>query len=201
MKKHILPLFFAFSLAVMQVNAFAQDGEQPATLFGNGPAGFFAAPALGFATMDGSAVSLLQIRGGLTLEDRFSFGAFFQTSLNEIRPQSESLPNSYLDHWVVGGFAEYTAFSKKLVHLTFPLFIGYGEVELDGEFQDEAYGESNFVQLEPSALLEVNLHANVRFNAGVGYRMLSSMTYRNLTATDLEGFTGFVGLKVGLFRS
>ena len=150
--------------------------------------------------MDGSGASLFNLRGGLSLKDKFSFGAYLSTSLNEIRPQSETLPNIYMDYWTVGGFAEYTLFSKKLVHLSFPLYVGYGEVQMDNEIGDVGLGESNFLKVEPSALLEINLHKYVRFHVGAGYRFVGSMNYRNLNQADLSGLTGYVGLKFGLFR-
>lgn len=199
-----LQTLVALALVALMPSRFsAQSGEQPSTMFGNASfeTGLFLSPSLGAMNLESSSVLFLNVRGGVILEDRFSFGPFFQTSLNEIRLEGELTPNSYLDYWVVGGFAELTALSKKIVHITFPFFIGYGEVELDGERQELAYGESNFVQFEPSALVELNLHPNLRFNAGVGYRFLGSMTYRNLTSADFDGFTGFVGLKVGLFKT
>jgi hypothetical protein len=61
-------------------------------------------------------------------------------------------------------------------------------------------GEANFYQVEPSALLELNIHKYVRFNIGAGYRFVGQMSYRNMDQRDLSGFTGYVGLKIGVFR-
>lgn len=134
------------------------------------------------------------------MNNKFALGAFWSTSINEIVPQSETLLNVYMDYWSVGGFAEYTLFSKKLVHLTFPLYIGYGEVEMDNERGNPGLGESNFFQVEPSALLEINLLKYMRLNIGTGYRFVGQMNYRNFNQSDISGLTGYVGLKVGLFR-
>ena len=60
--------------------------------------------------------------------------------------------------------------------------------------------ESRFFQIEPSALLEVNLHKYVRFNIGVGYRVIENMNYRNFNQSDISGFTGYIGFKFGLFK-
>jgi hypothetical protein len=54
--------------------------------------------------------------------------------------------------------------------LTFPIFIGYGEVQMDNEMGDSSLGESNFFQIEPSVLLEINLNKFALFNVGAGYR-------------------------------
>lgn len=119
--------------------------------------------------------------------------------MNEIMPESEVLDNEYTDFWSLGGFVEYTAFSKKLVHLSFPLCIVMGEVEMDNRTGDAELGESDFFLIEPSALLEINLNKYMRFNTGADYRIAGDMTYRNFDQGDISGFTGYVGLKFGLF--
>jgi hypothetical protein len=78
--------------------------------------------------------------------------------------------------------------------------MGYGEVQMDNEIGDVGLGEANFFQIEPSALLEINLHKNIRFNLGAGYRIVGQMNYRNFDQSDLSGFTGYAGLKFGLLR-
>lgn len=206
MNKKIISVFTFACLTMFQINSFAQDNQEAKTLFGSGNSinikdlGFFVAPSYGLTQMDGSTTSLFNLRGGINLKDKVSFGAYFNTSLNQIRPQSETTPNVYMDYWTVGGFAEYTLFSKKVAHLTFPLYVGYGEVEMDNENGDAGLGEANFFQIEPSALLEINLHKYVRFNIGAGYRFAGQMNYRNFNQSDISGLTGYVGLKFGLFK-
>jgi len=184
---------------------FAQGGEAK-TLFGHGSdikshrIGFFAEPMLGLTQMDGSSATLLNLRGGLNMNDKFSIGAFYSTSLNEIRPQSETIPDLYMDYRAYGGFVEYTLLSKRLFHITLPLYMGYGEVEMDREQGDGELGEANFYTIEPSALLEINILKFMRFNLGAGYRFVGPMNYRNLDQSDLSGFTAYMGLKLGLFR-
>jgi hypothetical protein len=186
--------------------AFGQEQQEAKTLLGHGKPfnkkdwGYFVAPALGFTQMDGANATLFHIRGGIDHRSGLSMGMFYSRSMNDIRPQSEAASDVYLDYQVVGGFAEYTLWSKRLFHLSLPLYIGYGEVELDTEDGSAGMGEANFYQVEPSALLEVNVHRFVRFNVGAGYRFVGQMTYRNMDQRDLSGFTGYVGLKIGVFR-
>lgn len=150
--------------------------------------------------MDGSSAALLNLRAGLNWKDKVSLGAYYTTALNELYPQSETLLNVYMDYWSAGAFASYSVWSKKLVHLSFPLFIGFGEVQMDNEAGDPGLGESNFLQAEPSALLEVNIHKYLRFNIGAGYRMLGNMRYRNMNQQDIAGPTAYAGLKFGIFK-
>lgn len=196
------------SLLLISNNLLAQDNNQNSanTLFKNTKSintdkiGYFIAPKFGLTEMDGSSTSLLNLRGGLSFNDKISFGGYFSTSINEINPQSETLDNVYMDYWSVGGFAEYTLFSKKVFHLTLPLYLGYGEVQMDNESGDASLGESNFFQIEPSALLEVNLNQHIRINLGAGYRFVGDMEYRNFNQSDISGVTGYLGLKFGLFK-
>lgn len=204
-KKIILALFISCSL-MLQSSLLAQENSNAKVLFGNEnpidlkDVGFFIAPAYSFTSMDGSAASLFNLRGGLIMKDKFSIGAFFNTSLNEIRPESETVQEVYMDYWTVGGFAEYTLFTNKIAHLTLPLYIGYGEVQMDNREGEASLGEANFFKIEPSALLEINLHKNVRFNIGAGYRFIGDMNYRNFDQSDLSGLTGTIGLKFGIFK-
>jgi hypothetical protein len=206
MKKNLALALLHICLVFLQSNLFAQDNTEARTLFGDGTSintkdlGFFVAPSYGLTQMDGSSTSLFNLRGGLNLRDKYSIGAYFNTSINEIRPQSETLSNVYMDYWSVGGFAEYTLLSKRAFHLTFPIYVGFGEVQMDNENGDPGLGEANFFQIEPSALFEVNLHKYVRFNLGAGYRFSGKMNYRNFNQSDISGLTGYIGLKFGLFR-
>lgn len=194
------------SLAISTNKVPAQNSKAAETLLGNGQnlqitdIGFFIAPKLGITQMDRSAAWLFNLRGGITIKDKVSVGAFFSTSLNQIQPKSETIPFVYMDYWTVGGFAEYTVLAKKLVHLSIPVYVGYGEVQMDNETGAAGLGEANFLQLEPAAMAELNINKHIRLNAGVGYRFVGPMTYRNFNESALSGLTGYVGLKLGLFR-
>lgn len=191
-------------LFCMSAPLFAQ--EESRTLMGEGTTlktehlGAFVAPSYGWTTIDGSSTSLFYLRAGVSFLDQFSIGGYFNTSLNEIFPESETIENVYMDYWTVGGFAEYTLLSKKLLHLTFPVFVGYGEVQMDNEAGSAGLGEANFIQVEPIALLELNLHKYVRLNLGAGYRFVGEMQYRNFDQSQLSGFTAHAGIKIGLFQ-
>ena len=208
MDKKTVPAIFLAISTLLYGGLTAQDNPAAATLFGKDGAframspGYFLAPSFGLTRMDGSTASLFQLRGGMTWKESFSAGAFLHTSVREIRPQSETLADIYMDYWAAGGFAEFHLSPRRLIHWTFPLYLGYGEVEMDPD-EGSAYldlGESNFFLVEPAALCEVNLHKFVRFNLGAGYRVVGQMRYRNFDQDDLSGFTAYIGLKLGLFR-
>lgn len=185
---------------------FVQAQDEGRTLFGSvsgqesARIGFSLAPGYAFTQMDQAAASLFTLRGGLTLNDRTTLGGFFNHSMGNIFPQSETVSGVYMDYWSAGGMIEYTLFSQKMVHLTFPLQFGLGEVEMDNEIGWAGLGEAYFMVLEPAALLEVNLSRFVRFNLGAGYRLVGPMNYRNFDQSALTGFNAHLGLRLGWFR-
>lgn len=200
-------LFALTPLLFLTAQAFAQaDTKEATTLFKNGGRlttermGFFVAPAVGLTQLDDAAAALFHVRGGLNFSDVFSFGGFYNASMHQIVPKSETLANIYMDYWSAGGLLEFTAFAKKLVHVTFPIQVGIGEVQMDNEEGDAELGEANFAVIEPAALIELNLHKYVRLNVGAGYRWISDMEYRNFDQRSLAGLTGYAGLRFGWFR-
>lgn len=193
-------------IVIFNTTMFAQENNEPKTLLGKTKplnfdgVGYFVAPKIGFTQMDGDLATLLNVRAGINFRDKFSLGTYFATSINQINPNSENIPNIYMDYWTFGGFAEYTFISKKAFHLTVPLYVGFGEVQMDNELGAANLGEANFFQIEPVAMLEVNIHKNFRLNMGAGYRFVENMNYRNFNHTDISGFTAYLGLKIGLFK-
>lgn len=197
---------FLFAAVISSNNVYSQSNDEPKTLFGGNQKidaksiGFFVAPSVGVTSFERSASALFHARGGISFKSKFAFGGYYALSLNQISPRSETIPNIYMDYWSAGGFVEYTVWSNKLAHLTLPFYIGAGEVQMDNEFGEAGLGEATFFQVEPAAMLELNLSKYIRLNAGAGYRLVSEMSYRNFKQTDISGLTGYLGLKMGLFR-
>ncbi len=201
-KKYLIGLIGIFFFSPI----FAQVEEKPEanaeTLFGqstNIRVGVAASVFYNGSGIDGDFAHTGGAKLGLVFNNRLSAGAFLQRS-GEIRPES-SLSLDYMDLRMAGGYVEYTILPDKLVHFTFPIMFGVGEVELDErESWGDVYEEANFAMIEPQALLEINLHKYVRLNAGVGYRWVSDVNYNQITDQDISGLTGTIGLKIGLFR-
>lgn len=174
--------------------------------------GFYVAPGVGITQMDGSAASLASLRGGVQLNHQLAFGVAIRTAVNQIKPKSETVPDIYMDYWSVGGFAEYSMPLNELVTVRFPLYIGYGQVQMDSDdddywetgfddagLGDAGFGESNFVQIEPSVLLGFTINEFIRLEFGAGYRFVGSIEYRNMNQSDIRGLIGSAGLRIGRF--
>ena len=201
MKNIVITLFIA---VFCWLNVNAQENNESQTLLGDklpkiSDLGFYISPGYRLSQFDEASASLFHVRAGISLKKSFTVGAFYNVSINQIKPKSEVIPNIYMDYWNTGGFLEYTLLSKKLLHLTMPIYIAYGEVEMDNEIGELDFGEANFISFEPHLLLELNLHKYAKFNIGGGYRWVSEMNYRNFNQNDLTGIVGHIGFKFGLF--
>jgi hypothetical protein len=71
---------------------------------------------------------------------------------------------------------------------------------MDNEGGYAGLGESNFLQFEPSALLELNLQKICTLRTWCGIPFVGQMEYRNFSQSDISGLTGYAWLKYGLFK-
>lgn len=181
----------------------AQDQAKNETLFGEGfgkNVGVMVAASVGPAQWNDSNVTLLNLRGGAVFDDKVSVGGFYNLSVNDFRPNFIGSPGPAMDFRWVGGFVEYTLYANRTFHLTFPLLIGGAELDADEVNGNDFGTEANFLLVEPSALLEVNLLNNLRFNIGAGYRFGGDFSYLGFDQSAISGFSAQAGLKIGLFK-
>ncbi|MCF1750841.1 hypothetical protein [Mariniradius sediminis] len=199
MKLRILILIVLLSTGILS----AQESQPRETLLGQNSfknVGFAVTAGVAGASFDGASVLVGMSRAGAVFSDKIGIGGFYNLSLNDFVPESETDPNTYMDFRWVGGYVEYTWRAHKKVHFTFPLLIGGAELELDREGPSSTqFGEANFLLVEPSALLELNLTKNIRLLAGAGYRFAGDFAYRSIESADISGFSGQIALKLGIF--
>ncbi|GHB34953.1 hypothetical protein [Mongoliitalea lutea] len=202
MKKLLLSFAFIFPVTFL---GFAQDKQE--TLFnstvGISNIGLMVEPGFQVTQLAGETAGFFQFRGGIVLNDKFTFGGFYGQLLNDVRPASFGTtlpPRAHLDSWNAGGFVEYTLYSNKLVHFSFPLAVGIKEVEIDNEGRGFDFDETKTLFFEPRALLEINLHRFARLNAGIGYRIMGSTIENAVGVPDVGNALTFqIGLKMGVF--
>ncbi|MCH7410575.1 hypothetical protein MM239_14300 [Belliella sp. DSM 111904] len=202
MKKTILSLALLFSITFLSL---AQDKQE--SLFNSNLSisnlGIMVEPGFQVTQVTGETAGFFQFRSGIVFNDKFTIGGFYGQLLNEVRPASfgTTLPQrAHLDSWTAGGFLEYTIFSNKLVHFSFPLAVGVMEVEIDNEGRGNDFDETNTLFFEPRALLEINLHRFARLNAGVGYRIMGNTLESAVGVPEAGNALTFqIGLKMGVF--
>lgn len=189
-------------LQLISFSAFSQSSTE--SLFGGGGTGIglVGGTALQYGPVAGDEALFSTSKLGVVLGSNFSVGGFYQASIGEIYPDVETQAGVYHDMRMGGLFLEYTLNPDNLIHLTFPLQVGVGEVQAgfsDGGGGD-IFGEDNLFVIEPGAMLEVNLLPWARLQGGVTYRIISGVdNYRGVHAEDLSGLTGTVGLRFGWF--
>lgn len=194
------------AMCVVALNATAQPIEEVKTIFGNGKPhiGYFLSPSFQFGNFAGSTAVIPGIGAGVLLNNKISLEAKYKLTVTKNTPVGED-PQFYLHGQWIGLRCEYSIKQSSAVHLSFPLEIGIGEIELDlkDSFENQHItipsGDVWFANIEPGVALEVNLLKYVKLNLSAGYRFVSDVSFRNLSEKDLMGFTYSAGFKVGLF--
>lgn len=191
-------------LLLVATLTYAQNEKQTETVFKEGfgkSIGMMGAVGVTPAQWGASTVGLLNMRAGAVFGDKVSLGGFYNLSLNDFRGEFIGAQGPPMDFRWVGGFIEYTLFADRKFHLTFPLLIGSAEIETDEELLGgTVWPESNFLLIEPSALLEINLLQNLRFNIGLGYRFAEDFSYGGVNQSEISGLSAQAGLKIGLWK-
>jgi len=197
---------FLILLCFVVLNTTAQTIEGEKTVFGNGKTdiGYFVSPSFQLTEISGSTAILPGIGVGVLFNDRIYFGLNYKFIASENTPNGELDSRLFLDQRYYGLKFEYAIQSRKVVHVNFPVEIGAGETELDLKDSYENDGivpadDAWFAYLEPGVALEINLQKYVKLNFLVGYKLVSDLSFRNLTEKDLMGMTYSVGLKIGIF--
>ena len=104
---------------------------------------------------------------------------------------------------IVGGMI----LSKEVIHLTIPIFLGAGSVQVsdedffpnrpnDAEFIIE---RSAFMVIEPGAQLEFNITEYFRFAAGMSYRYVTGTELDNIRDRQLRGSSIMVSFRFGRY--
>jgi hypothetical protein len=193
-------------LCFVVLNTTAQTNEAAKTIFGNGKTniGYFISPSCKFGEIAGNTAILPGIGAGVVFNDRLYLGINFQYIASENTPEKELDNRLYLDQRYCGLRFEYAMRPEKVVHINFPVELGIGETELDlkDSYEDEGLVPTDdawFAYLEPGVALEINLQKYLKLSLSAGYRLVSDLSFRNLTEKDLMGMTYSVGLRIGRF--
>jgi len=101
-----------------------------------------------------------------------------------------------------------TVFGREVVHLSMPVLLGAGNLEIsDDSFFGPQVGSSNdftiersaFFIVEPGLQLEFNITSYLRLAAGANYRWVTGLELENATDNDLSGWGGVLSVRVGRF--
>ncbi len=176
------------------------------TLFGPGDfhVGYFGAPVLKAAEVQGNWALLLGGRGGVVLGHTLAFGVggYICTEFVNQDIYTYGGPPDLL--FMYGGLeVEYVLFSHKLVHATGQALVGGGS--LVAEQNDEWYHHrgnqiyDGFFVVEPGVNVELNVLSFFRVAVGAGYLYVDGVELPGMADEDLAGVTYTLQFKFGNF--
>ena len=187
---------------------------QEETLLGGGPVehGGFGAPVVKYSPVRGEPAVFVGAYGGWLINHSFLLGLGGYGLVSSIEPAEGAGP-FYLLPYVpriqmgYGGLVlEYIASPEKLVHFSFWMLIGGGEVVYtqwdwwNDDWHDSYHGPADqFFVFEPGANVEVNVTSFFRVAAGASYRLVNGIQLQGLSNTDLSGPALNLALKFGSF--
>lgn len=131
--------------------------------------------------------------------------------VNPIKFSQESSNTNYLNMGYGGFHLEPVLFSKKLLHLTFPVLLGAGGIAetqksyLNDDFYDVDFTEDDlistdfFMIAEPGVMLELNVFRFMRLGAGISHRFVGGIETSSLSNDKLSGWSGQLALRLGWF--
>lgn len=221
MKTGIFSLLMAAMLIAGSVSAqqnYNENEELFKTVFGDqsNEVGGYISLGLGNTMINDNNAFLGQFRMAARLGHSFSIGiagagfSDWMYGLNEDRPGLS--PQGYFVEGGYGGLLLEPVFAPKFpVHLSFPILIGAGGVAFtqdreNYDWEDWEYDSERFVLksdayfvIEPGVELEFNLARYLRMGAGVSYRFTSGVTMEGGKEYLLNGLSGSIHLKLGVF--
>lgn len=101
--------------------------------------------------------------------------------------------------------------SRKVVHMSFPVFLGFGGVaersskDFDESLNSSTYKEGNTIAsdfilvAEPGAQVELNVFKWMRLGVGASYRFTGGVELPNFSSKELDGFSANMNLRLGWF--
>lgn len=180
-------------------------------------------PEFQYSRLAGQFTPMAGVAGMVHFNKRFALGAAAYTTLNDrFSPTSLSGNRALeMDTWYGGLRMEFTPKPDAKVHVSFPLLIGMGEVDVDSvnhrewrdreDYRDDYldYNETKYFVIQPGVNLEVNLIRYVKFTLGASYRIVPAVgnnnsalvraAYPTPSASQLGGLNLSAGLRIGLF--
>ncbi len=137
----------------------------------------------------------------------------FEVGFSGVGFYSEQNSNGSLtSNDVFGGYGglhlEPIFFGPSKFSLSFPMLVGGGAIAYANKDLDDIIDEGNgeieewepFFVFEPGVSVQYNISRYLQFEAGIKYRISSEFELFPEGITNINGFTGSVGLKIGVFN-
>jgi hypothetical protein len=175
----------------------AQEEAEIQTLFGEGQINIsgFGGPFMNFSLIDDKFAHLMGGGGGILIND-FFFGGYGIGLTNSI--EFEGTPNEL--RFGHGGFwLGYNFISKKLIHPSFHIQLGWGKIAQRLPSGGPLDNGDNVFVITPTLELEMNITKYFKISAGGNYRFVSFVDDENYSESDFMSPGVFLGFKFGWF--
>jgi hypothetical protein len=186
------------SLVITTSCLFAQESEPVQTLFNKDTSlGYLWSPSLKFNSIQGDIGSLIELNGGILLNNSTMIGLAGGVNFGHPR----------VNYGYFGLIAQYIFTPNKLLHFSGQTILAYGatkdyEQEKSSLFDNfwNISGTSYFL-IEPGINMEINLKERLRFVTGLSYRVVTGLdennhyvSITNVTNKEMSG----INIKIGL---
>lgn len=204
-----LLIFISIFISVFAVAQKSADSTKVETLFGQGnlKATGYGGVQIGFSKLKDVNLMLFSIEGGIVVNKKVIVGAEFtgiySSELSNVYYERHDEEVEALTRGFYGGVkVEPVLRLQKVVHLSFPIVVGGGELMYrtkrkyaggSGDLKRAGIDSDGFVYAEPGIKLEINLSRYIRFGTSVTYRITSAL---NLNSTPDDAFSG-IATKIG----
>ena len=180
--------------------------------------GGYGEPLAGGTQINQDWGGMIGIKGGVTFNRHFTIGpiakvyvGFWEFKGNNLNYNDSANLELYMGS--IGLFMEYSIKMESPIHITIPLNIMVGGVQInedtsvDNSFNGGNKGNSSKYDVESSGLVLIEPGVNIDFNVAkffvpsisVGYRLATGSRLFNVTDQDLSGIYFGLGLKFGKF--
>lgn len=174
--------------------------------------GIYVQPELSYGQSSGDQTLF---GGGSTmiiLNNKLAIGPAIQKNIIKSYSPASVTP-LILNTMFLGGKLEYTIFPQSVIHLSIPLTVGCGFVDLDSLVKIKSYKDNKFKnQIKDTKIsniyvaqlglnLETNLIRYMKFYIGGNYRIAAKINLIDpISEKALKGFSMNTGFKIGLFN-
>ena len=186
-------LIIILLVVILSYPAMAQDET---LISGEVESGGYGAPIFKVGPINGVTGVFVGGQGGWIINHSFVLGGKGYGLANSV--DIEGSQNLKLDFGCGGVLLEYIFSSEKLLHVGINTMIGAGGVRYAEDEVD--YNSSSFFVLEPGIYMVLNISSYFRIGAGITYRYVNGVEYKNLTNADLSGVSGEIVFKFGSLK-
>jgi hypothetical protein len=188
---------------VLSVGALCAKGEIKSVFKESPEAGAWGSVNLAYDEVLDHGTMVMGFRGAWMPVDWFALGAFFQTLASDIYREVPG-QKQLVDYDAYGALSEFTLFPSNVFHITIPVLIGAGNINIAARLPTEDLPRAqvsmgNFFFLESGLNMEVNITERFRVSLGSQYQQFQNINSAGLKDKDFSGPIFSLGLKWGRF--